>query len=72
MAERDVRIFSARCLGVYERGSGRAEADPPLAIAWPHVLQNFADGGSSVLHWAQRSAKLAPHSRQKREPAGFE
>src|SRR5262245_36301372 len=70
-AERDVRIFSARCFGVYERGSGRAGAELPVAIGWPHVLQNFADEGSSVLQCVQRSAKLDPHSRQKREPSGF-
>src|SRR5262249_38919392 len=62
--------FSARCFGVYARGSGR-EAGPPLTIGWPHALQNFADDGRSAPQWVQRNAKLVPHSRQKREPSGF-
>src|SRR5215470_14069671 len=65
-AERVVRIFSARCFGVYERGSRSlvfATASPPRGVR--HLRQNFAFGEQAVPHDGHSRPKDAPHSSQK-------
>src|SRR5207237_8645894 len=64
-AVRDVRIFSARCLGV-EMAGGLAGAGGRPA---PQPPQNFSRGPFAVPHDAQRTASAAPHSPQKRRSA---
>src|SRR5215510_3755485 len=67
----DVRIFSARCLGVYDSGEGARTA--VTDAAWtdvPHLLQNREPGGSSVLQEEQVTLRRAPQPRQKFDPGG--
>src|SRR5215831_4946817 len=69
----DVRIFSARCLGVYPSGEGARDAAAVSAavIGVPHLLQNRDPGGSSVWHEEQIKLSRAPQPRQKFDPGGF-
>src|SRR5215813_4444295 len=69
----DVRIFSARCLGVYASGEGARDAAAVSAavIGVPHLLQNRDPGGSSVWHEGQIKLSRAPQPRQKFDPGGF-
>src|SRR5262249_34452266 len=69
----DVRILSARCLGVYASGEGARDAAAVSAavIGVPHLLQNRDPGGSSVLHEEQVKLSRAPQPRQKFDPGGF-
>src|SRR5262249_1143449 len=71
-AAREVRIFSAKCLGVYAAGVvKRDSAGGFVSIGCPHSRQNFAPAGNSVLHAAHISLKRAPHSRQNFACGGF-
>src|SRR5215470_19384215 len=66
----EVRILSARCLGVYAWGAGIRSADwPPSALA--HCPQKRLSGGLDALHFGQTAASGVAHSPQNREPAGL-
>src|SRR5215467_13298261 len=68
----DVRIFSARCLGVYDSGEGDGSVAATSALTGvPHLLQNREPAGSSVLHEEQATLSRAPQPRQKFDPGGF-
>src|SRR5215467_4986763 len=73
----EMRIFSARCAGVYLSGEVNREALGwllPLSIwisAWPHFRQNFAPGRFGSPHAAQAPSRRAPHSSQNAAPTGF-
>src|SRR5262249_12542575 len=70
-ALRDVRIFSARCFGVYERGSAARSA---IASAWtcpPQPLQKREPAGFDFPHREQTPSTAAPQPLQKRAPPGF-
>src|SRR5262249_54647297 len=69
----DVRIFSARCLGVYELGS-RSLVLPaaPSARGARHFRQNFARGEQLVTHDGHSRANDPPHSSQKTASASLE
>src|SRR5262245_5619874 len=70
-AVREVRIFSARCRGVYVAGAGvRAGAGATTATTWPHCGQKRAPAGSSAPH-ALQPARLAPHPAQNRAPGAW-
>src|SRR5882724_11919800 len=62
-ALRELRIFSARCFGVYERGSGGGLARG-ASTGRSHSKQNLALLGSSAPQAVQRTPNEAPHSRQ--------
>src|SRR5262245_42477847 len=65
----EVRILSARCLGVYV--SGPANRDPAGGVtpkAVPHPPQNFTPGSFEKLHEGQARANEDPHSAQNRRP----
>src|SRR5882672_8623068 len=62
-AERDERIFSARCFGVYVRGAGGGFARG-ASTDRPHSRQNLALLGSSAPQAVQQRPSEAPHSRQ--------
>ncbi len=67
-----MRIFSARCLGVYERGSG--VGGPGFAAAesgFPHSPQNFIPGAFSKPQPAHLDFSDAPHSPQNFMPLAF-
>src|SRR5215470_9498358 len=72
-ADLEVRIFSARCFGVYDSGEGArdAAAVSALVIGVPHLLQNRDPEGSSVWHEEQIQLSRAPQPRQKFDPGGF-
>src|SRR5215467_11553190 len=68
----EVRILSARCLGVYD--SGEANRDWPgdsSATGVPHLLQNRDPDGSSLPHELHELPKRPPQPRQKFDPVGF-
>src|SRR5262245_14841793 len=69
----ELRIFSARCLGVYESGAGARDCPGWLlpSTGSPHSLQNFAPAGSSVAHDWQMTASFRPHSRQNLASPGL-
>src|SRR5215467_14042923 len=72
-ALRDVRIFSARCFGVYEWGARSlvvATAPPPREVR--HFRQNFAPGEQLVPQDGHSRPNDAPHSSQKSESASLE
>src|SRR6266545_7464490 len=61
----EVRIFSARCLGVYVSGAGeRTGAAVPAATASPHWRQKRAPPGNSAPQEPQATARWAPQPRQ--------
>src|SRR5438552_18522187 len=64
------RIFSARCRGVYARGSGCPEETS--ASRRPHSPQNLTPGAFSKPQLEQRSEEplMAPTSRRLLPPAG--
>src|SRR5262245_1805006 len=68
----EVRIFSARCLGVYEstRVKRACRADPS-PIGLPHLLQNLESAGSSWPQARQQIPTRAPQFKQKLESFGF-
>src|SRR2546428_10671706 len=55
-ATRDVRIFSARWVGVWASGDVSRKLTPP-ARRRPHSRQNFAEAG---LSWPQRGQRIEP------------
>jgi len=59
-----VRIFSARCLGVYESGVPNLGRAPGSLAGWAHSEQNLAVGASWVPQFAQIRASGAAHSSQ--------
>src|SRR5215467_5307538 len=69
----EVRIFSARCLGVY--ASGDVKFGSVLAAAelsdLPHPPQNFSLPSFRKPQDEQVEAKDSPHSPQKRRPSRF-
>src|SRR5262245_57108404 len=68
----EVRIFSARCLGVYSPGAGkRAVAPVSSETGAPHLLQNLEPAGSGLPQEAHVKTKRAPHARQKFESDGL-
>src|SRR5262245_32075924 len=69
----EVRIFSARCLGVYASGEDARDAAAVSAavIGVPHLLQNRDPRGSSVLHEEQTKLSRAPQPRQKFDTGGL-
>src|SRR4029077_4120437 len=65
-ALRDVRIFSARCFGVYERGTRSCDAGfEASASDFPHSAKNFLDGGFSRPQPEHLDFSDEPHLPQK-------
>ena len=67
----EVRIFSARCRGVYVSGATDRSAAVNVATACPHCRQKRAVPGSSAPQDAQASARRLPQPRQNRAWAGL-
>src|SRR5262249_40387346 len=64
-ALREVRIFSARCFGVYEDGEAKLAAGcADWVRLWPQVLQKRLPGGFTWLHAGQSASSLAPQALQ--------
>src|SRR5439155_14376919 len=63
-ALREVRIFSARCFGVYGRGSGGAPGFAASASGFPHSPQNLIPGAFANPQLGHFSFSGAPHSPQ--------
>jgi hypothetical protein len=66
----EVRIFSARCLGVYVAGARRIRAGT-IEVWWrgeprdsPHFRQNLAPSRLGSLQDGQEASSRAPHSSQ--------
>src|SRR5262245_23749559 len=71
-ALREVRIFSARCLGVYDDGEATLAAGAGgCARLWPHALQKRLPGGFTWLHPGHTASSWAPQALQNRAPTGF-
>src|SRR5262245_19063111 len=71
-ALREVRIFSARWVGVYASGAMKRDGVVGGAsTGCPHSRQNFAPAGSAVPHWAHSNTRRTPHSRQNFAWGGF-
>src|SRR5262245_18519412 len=66
----EVRIFSTRCLGVYDSGAGRDAERGFSGTEAPHLLQNLDPAGSETPQDAQVKTKRAPHARQKFDSEG--
>src|SRR5215470_8016144 len=66
----EVRIFSARCLGVYASGLAKRPAGSVVSAA-PQDRQNFLPGVTGVPQLGQVASSRAPQSSQKRAPALF-
>ena len=68
-----MRIFSARCLGVYARGAsgaaGAFAAAGAAVVAAPQASQKRAPAGSSAPHAPHRAASGLPHAAQNFAPA---
>src|SRR5262245_20552894 len=60
----EVRIFSARCFGVYASGGRDVIGEIPWVSEAPHSPQNFCAGGFDTPQELQRTARRAPHSPQ--------
>src|SRR5262245_33808495 len=76
-ALRNVRIFSTRCFGVYDRGvwlgevrAGDAARAPPVKGA-AHSLQNLAAAGFAVPQAGHGVGRGAAHSLQNLAPSRF-
>src|SRR5262249_34263910 len=69
-AAREVRIFSARCLGVYVPGLVKRPAGSAVSAA-PQDRQNFLPGGIGGPQLGQVTPSRAPQSSQKRAPVSF-
>src|SRR5262245_35081194 len=73
-ALRDVRILSARCFGVYARGSNDtlvADGRSRALIRAPHLRHTLAPGSLPAAHAGQLTSIFAPHSEQNDESARF-
>src|SRR5262245_8039853 len=69
----DVRIFSARCFGVYVCGEMNRDSTR-LAVAvrdLPQPPQNFSPPSFRKPHEGHVDANDSPHSPQKRRPSRF-
>jgi hypothetical protein len=51
-----IKLFSARCLGIYASGVAKRDA-AEVATGSPHCEQNLAPAGSSLRHLAQTDAR---------------
>jgi len=60
----EVRIFSARCLGVYVSGPDERAPTVKVATACPHWRQKRAVPGNSAPQDPQASARRQPQPRQ--------
>src|SRR5215475_15461831 len=60
----EVRIFSARCFGVYESGEVNFAAVAAWGSGAPHSLQNLLVGGFPVRQEEHSNSSRAPHSPQ--------
>jgi hypothetical protein len=71
----DVRIFSARCFGVYDSGDANRDAAAvavgAAANAAPQLSQNLLPASTFAPQVGQTAANVAPHSRQNRAPSEF-
>src|SRR6266567_5185296 len=68
----EVRIFSAKCLGVWESSEAkRGRLGDSEATGVPHLLQNRDPGGSSLSQESHEMLKRAPQPRQNFDPVGF-
>src|SRR3989442_15549142 len=69
----EVRIFSARCFGVYVCGEpNRGSTGLAVAVsALPQPPQNFSPPSFRKPHEGQAEANDSPHSPQKRRPSRF-
>src|SRR5215813_240687 len=69
----EVRIFSARCFGVYDSGEASHNAAAggvgTPASAAPQLSQNLLLASTFAPQLGQPAASVAPHSRQKRAPS---
>ena len=71
-ALRDVRIFAARCWGVYAAGDAKVGwVSAGSRTGCPHWGQNLAVGESGLLQAAQARVNGAPHSSQNLAAYGF-
>src|SRR5262249_17208432 len=70
-ALRDVRIFSARCLGVYERGSGGGPGFVASESGPPHLPQNLIAGAFPKPQLEHLRFSGAPQSPQNFMPLAF-
>src|SRR5712691_7005386 len=70
----EVRIFSARCFGVYDEGdfveTAGTVGPTPTPSPCPHFLQNLWVGALVVPQPPQTIASFAPHSGQKSASEG--
>src|SRR5262245_20146129 len=71
MALFEVRIFSARCLGMYESGEAKRDCVPPPATGCAQAGQNFAVADSEVRHFEQTRSSGAPQPPQNLSCAAF-
>src|SRR6185295_1202544 len=69
-AAREVRIFSARCLGMYDSALAKRPAGSVVSPA-PQDRQNFLPGVTGVPQLGQAASSRAPQSSQKRAPASL-
>src|SRR5262245_50720197 len=67
----EVRIFSARCFGVYDCGDANLGAAAACTSDAPHCPQNLFPGGFEAAQVAQTDSNRAPHSPQNFTPEGF-
>lgn len=71
----EVRIFSARWLGVWVSGEvnfdGPAVAGAVMVTGWPHFLQNFAPARFGSPQFAHAISRRAPHSSQNAASEAF-
>src|SRR5712691_1031644 len=71
-ALRELRILSARCLGVYDVGEATLAAGAGgCARLWPHALQKRLRGGFIWLHAGHTTSSLVPQALQNHAPAGL-
>src|SRR5215470_4983196 len=66
----DVRIFSARCFGVYASGE-TCRLAAGASTGWPHSRQKLASAGNVVAQRVQVRLKVPPHPRQNFAWAGL-
>jgi hypothetical protein len=68
----EVRIFSARCFGVYACGESNREGVLGTAVeSRPHLRQNLAPERFGSPHPEQTDSRRAQHSSQKTPSAAF-
>ena len=67
---RNVRVFSARCFGVYDSGLAKRPAGSVVSAA-PQDRQNFLPGVTGVPQLRQVASSQTPQSSQNLRPARF-